>query len=76
MTSFSESVIEQPALAWLERAGWRVRNSAESGRGEPAVERDDWGRVGLAQRPRKSLLPLAFGNLRLKGAEKFIGRAA
>ena len=29
MSAFSESVVEQAALAWLESAGWRVRNGAE-----------------------------------------------
>ncbi len=44
MTSFTESVVEQAALAWLESVGWRVRNGAEIAPGEPAAERDDYGR--------------------------------
>lgn len=27
--TFTESVVEQAALAWLESAGWRVRNGDE-----------------------------------------------
>ena len=30
MTAFTESVVEQAALAWLESAGWQVRNGAET----------------------------------------------
>lgn len=29
MTSFTESVVEQAALVWLESVGWQVRNGAE-----------------------------------------------
>ena len=28
MTAFTESVVEQAALAWLESIGWAVRNGA------------------------------------------------
>ena len=47
--SFTESVVEQAALAWLEGVGWRVRSGAEIAPGEPAAERDDYGQVVLAQ---------------------------
>ncbi len=46
----TKSVVEQAALAWLESAGWTVKNGAEIIPGEPAAERDDYGRVVLAQR--------------------------
>jgi type I restriction enzyme, R subunit len=36
---FTESVIEQAALAWLESTGWTVRNGAEIAPGEPAGNR-------------------------------------
>ena len=75
MSSFTESVVEQAALAWLESAGWRVRNGAEIAPGEPAAERDGYGQVVLAQRPRESFLPLASVDLRIEGAEKVVGRA-
>ncbi len=53
--SFSESVVEQAALAWLESIGWKVRNGAEIAPGEPTAERDDYGQVVLAQRLRDAL---------------------
>jgi len=58
MTSFTESVVEQAALAWLESVGWQVRNGAEIAPGEPAAERDDYGQVILAQRLRDALARL------------------
>jgi type I restriction enzyme R subunit len=54
----TESVVEQAALAWLESAGWQVRNGAEIAPGEPAAERDDYGEVVLAQRLRDALARL------------------
>src|SRR6266436_1194239 len=51
----TESVVEQAALAWLESAGWQVRNGAEIAPGEPSAERDDYGQVVLAQRLRDAL---------------------
>ena len=58
MSTFSESVVEQAALAWLESIGWQVRNGAEIAPGEPAAERDDYGPVVLAQRLRDALARL------------------
>jgi type I restriction enzyme R subunit len=52
MTTFTKSVVEQAALAWLEGIGWQVRNGAEIAPGEPAAERDDFGQVVLGQRLR------------------------
>ncbi|MGH8626053.1 MAG: type I restriction endonuclease subunit R, partial [Gammaproteobacteria bacterium] len=54
----TESVVEQAALAWLESAGWSVKNGAEIAPGEPAAERDDYGQVVLAQRLRDALARL------------------
>ena len=34
MQSFTESVVEQAALAWLEILGWRVRHGLEIAPGE------------------------------------------
>jgi type I restriction enzyme R subunit len=56
--SFTESVVEEAALAWLESVGWQVRNGAEIAPGEPAAERDDYGQVVLAQRLRDALARL------------------
>jgi type I restriction enzyme R subunit len=58
MTVFTESVVEQAALAWLESIGWSVRNGAEIAPGEPGAERDDYGQVVLEQRLRDSLARL------------------
>jgi len=30
MTAFTKFIVEQAALAWLESAGWQVRNGAET----------------------------------------------
>ena len=58
MTNFTESVVEEAALAWLEGAGWQIRNGAEIAPGETAAERDDCGQVILAQRLRDALARL------------------
>ena len=58
MTAFAESVVEEAALAWLESAGWQIRNGAEIAPGEPAAEREDYGQVVLARRLREALVRL------------------
>ena len=55
MSGFSESIVEEAALAWLESLGWQVRHGIEITPGEPAAERDDYGQVILAQRLRDAL---------------------
>jgi type I restriction enzyme R subunit len=55
MDSFTESTVEQAALAWLESVGWSVRHGAEIAPGELAAERSDYGQVILAQRLRDAL---------------------
>jgi len=57
-SAFTESVVEEAALAWLESVGWQIRNGAEIAPGEPAAERDDYGQVVLAQRLRDALARL------------------
>ncbi len=54
----TESVVEEAALAWLESAGWQIRNGAEIAPGEPAAERDDYRQVVLAQRLSDALARL------------------
>ncbi len=56
--AFTESVVEEAALAWLEGAGWQIRNGAEIAPGEPAAERNDYRQVVLAQRLRDALARL------------------
>ena len=77
VSGFSESVVEQAALAWLESVGWQVRNGAEIAPGEPAAERDDSNEVVPALRLRDTLLPkLVSGELRVKDSEPSIRGAA
>lgn len=40
---FSESVVEDAALAWLEATGWHIAHGPEIGAGEPDAERLDPG---------------------------------
>lgn len=58
--SFSESVVEDAALAWLEELGWTVRHGPEIAAGEPAAERSDpnFRDVALEQRLRDALAEL------------------
>jgi type I restriction enzyme R subunit len=58
VSGFTESIVEQAALAWLESVGWRVRSGAGIAPGEPAAERDDYGQVVLAMRLRDALVRL------------------
>jgi len=37
--AFTESVVEQAALAWLESLGWRVTHGLDIAPGEPEAER-------------------------------------
>jgi type I restriction enzyme R subunit len=55
---FTESVVEQAALAWLESIGWTVRNGVEIAPGELFAERTDYGQVVLEQRLRDALARL------------------
>ena len=50
----TESVIEQAALACLERLGWTVKHGPEIAPGELDTERADFGQVVLAQRLRNA----------------------
>ena len=42
---FTESVVEQAALAWLESLGWRVMHVLEIAPGEAGAERTEDGLV-------------------------------
>ncbi|MGQ9928658.1 MAG: type I restriction endonuclease subunit R, partial [Chloroflexaceae bacterium] len=61
MAHLTESDIESATLAWLESAGWVVRNGAEIAPGELAAERTDYGQVWLSQRLRDALARLNPG---------------
>ena len=70
----TESVLEQADLAWIESAGWRVRNGSEIAPGEPAARRDAYGQVVMARRLRESFFLLACGDLRCMAAARLTGR--
>ena len=55
---FSESVVEQAALAWLAAIGWQVAHGPEIAPDLPAAERRDYGEVVLSQRLRDALARL------------------
>ncbi len=58
MSAFTESVVEEAALAWLESLGWRVLHGPDIAPGEPAAERADFGQVVLERRLRDALAQL------------------
>jgi type I restriction enzyme R subunit len=58
MTRFSESVVEEAALAWLESAGWRIADGPAIAPDMPGAERADYDEVVLAQRLRDALARL------------------
>jgi type I restriction enzyme R subunit len=58
VSTFTESVVEDAALAWLEGIGWAVRHGSEIAPGELFAERADYGEVVLAQRLRDALTRL------------------
>jgi type I restriction enzyme R subunit len=73
-SGYTESVVEQAVLAWIESAGWRVRNGTGIAPGEPAARRDAYGQVVMARRLRESLLPLACSDQRRMAAARLTGR--
>ena len=54
-SSFTESVVEDAALAWLADLGYTVLHGPEIAPGELFAERDDYGQVILAGRLRPAL---------------------
>jgi type I restriction enzyme R subunit len=46
--SFTESVVEQAALAWLESTGWQVAHALDISPDMPGAERCDHGEAALA----------------------------
>ena len=68
-TNFIESVVEDAALAWLERLGYMVKHGPEIAPGELASARQDYGQLGLEDRLRDTALPrLISGELRVPEA--------
>jgi type I restriction enzyme R subunit len=58
MSAFTESVVEDAALAWLEASGWRIAHGPDIAPDTLAAERRDYGEVFLAQRLRTALAQL------------------
>ena len=56
--SFTESVVEQAALAWLESLGWSVAHGPDIAPDTTGAERADYGEVLLARRLRDALARL------------------
>jgi type I restriction enzyme R subunit len=56
-STFTESVVEDAALAWLAGLGWQVRHGPDVAAGEPGAERSDpaYRDVILARRVREAL---------------------
>lgn len=55
---FTESTVEDAALAWLESIDWRIAHGPEIAPDTPAAERADYGDVVQAQRLRDALARL------------------
>jgi type I restriction enzyme, R subunit len=55
MSAFTESVVEEAALAWLESLGYAVKHGPEIAPGELWAERQDFGQVVLEDRLRQAL---------------------
>ena len=58
MTAFTESVVEEAALAWLDGLGYAVQFGPAIAPGEAAAAREDYGQVVLAGRLRDALARL------------------
>ncbi|MCX5852562.1 MAG: type I restriction endonuclease subunit R [Deltaproteobacteria bacterium] len=55
---FTESIVEEAALTWLDNLGWTIRYGLDIAPGELTAERADYGTVILEQRLRKALAKL------------------
>jgi type I restriction enzyme R subunit len=58
MTAFTESVVEQAALAWLEAIGWSIVHGPDIAHDMLAAERRDYSEVVLSRRLRNALARL------------------
>ncbi len=58
MTTITESDVEQSALGWLERLGWRIVRGFDIAPGTLTAKRFDYGQVVLERRLRDALAPL------------------
>ena len=58
MTGFTESTVEDAALAWLESLGWSIAHGPDIAPDTPGAERDDYAAVVLERRLRDTLARL------------------
>ncbi len=58
MPAFTESVVEDAALEWLDGLGYSIKHGPEIAPGEPGAERNDYGQVVLDDRLRQALIQL------------------
>jgi len=58
VTRFSESIVEDAALTWLDAIGWNVTHGAQIAPDTPGAERAHYGEVVLARRLRDALARL------------------
>jgi type I restriction enzyme R subunit len=58
MGAFTESIVEDATLAWLESLGYAIMNGLDTAPGEPAAERRDYSQVVLEDRLRQTLARL------------------
>ena len=75
--AFTESLVEDAALAWLGGLGYAVLHGPDIAAGEPGAERSDhnYRDVVLERRLRETVQPLVPVDLRFENAEKFVGMA-
>jgi len=58
MTAFTESVVEEAALAWFESLGWNVAHGPDIAPDMPGAERTDYEQVVLVERLHDALASL------------------
>jgi len=58
IAGFTESLVEEAALTWLEGLCWSVRHGPKIAPGEPEAERTDYAQVVLEKRLRQALANL------------------
>jgi hypothetical protein len=59
---FTESIVEEAALAWLESLGWFVVHGPEIAPDQPGAERRDYSQVVLEGRLRQALVRAAVSD--------------
>lgn len=75
--AFTESIVEDAALAWLSSLGYTVLHGPDIAAGALTAKHSDLNcrGVGLDRRLRETEQSLVLGDLRFANAEKFVGMA-